>query len=174
LKAFDSVGQWFRGARYSEQQYTRGDDQIEGSLLVTDPPGENHKETGSYLGNLIAPSVISIILIVIGSFQALVTFIGIVEFSFFFLTVLGLLILRFREPNLNRPFRPHITIPLTFCLISGVIVVRSAILLPMQIMAFITVLAVGLVYRYWATRRLRSIDRHDVIYHSPSVVLHAS
>jgi hypothetical protein len=49
LKAFDSVGQWFRGARYSEQQYTRGDDQIEGSLLVTDPPGENHKETGSYL-----------------------------------------------------------------------------------------------------------------------------
>lgn len=48
LKAFDSVGRWFRGARYSER-YTQGDGQIEGSLLVADPPGENHKETSSYL-----------------------------------------------------------------------------------------------------------------------------
>ncbi len=45
------------------------------------------------------------------NFRALLTFNGLGEYTFFFLTVLGAIILRFREPSLERPLQAS---PLSF------------------------------------------------------------
>lgn len=64
--------------------------------------------------------------------RVLLTFNGLGEYTFFFLTVLGDIILRWREPHLRRPFKPFILVPVVFAVISCFVVVRGAIFAPVQ------------------------------------------
>jgi solute carrier family 7 (L-type amino acid transporter), member 9/15 len=52
--------------------------------------------------------------------------------SFLFLTVLGLIILRRREPSLDRPYRVVVIIPSAFCCVAIIIVVSSTNFAPIQ------------------------------------------
>src|SRR5689334_14935486 len=52
---------------------------------------------------LILSTVLSALYILLGSFRALLTFNGLGEYTFFFLTVVGAIVLRYREPGLERP-----------------------------------------------------------------------
>ncbi|OJD36465.1 amino acid transporter [Diplodia corticola] len=56
--------------------------------------------------------------IIIGEFNTLVTFYGVAGYTFYFFTVLGLIVLRVREPELERPYRTWITTPTIFCCVS--------------------------------------------------------
>lgn len=47
-------------------------------------------------------------------------------------TVVGLLILRRREPNLYRPYRPITLLPITFVIVGTLVIFRSAIFAPLQ------------------------------------------
>jgi amino acid transporter len=82
-------------------------------------------------------------------FRFLLTFDGMAEYTFFFLTVLGALILRYRKPQLHgklyaeRPYKPWIGVPVLFCLTSGAIVVRGAIFAPVQTLVFVAFLVAG-------------------------------
>ena len=58
--------------------------------------------------------------------------IGIAEYVFFFFAVLGLIQLRIKRPLLHRPYRAFIGIPLSFTLISFVLVVRGVLAAPVQ------------------------------------------
>ncbi|KAG0648209.1 b(0+)-type amino acid transporter 1 [Hyphodiscus hymeniophilus] len=51
----------------------------------------------------------------VGEFGTLVTFYGVAGYTFYFLTVLGLIVLRVREPNLERPYKTWLTTPIIFC-----------------------------------------------------------
>jgi L-type amino acid transporter 9 len=85
--------------------------------------------------------------------RILLTLNGLAEYAFFFLTVLGAIILRFREPDLLRPVKPFILIPILFALISGFVVVRGAVFAPIQAAILVGIWAVGLVFyfiRLWA------------------------
>jgi len=77
--------------------------------------------------------------------RILLTLNGLAEYAFFFLTVLGAIILRFREPELNRPVKPFILIPILFALISGFVVIRGAVFAPVQAGVLIGIWAVGAV-----------------------------
>jgi L-type amino acid transporter 9 len=81
--------------------------------------------------NLLA-LIITLIYILAGSFRALLTFVGMAEWVFYVSTVVGLLILRRREPQLDRPYRPNILLPLTFVVVGTLVIIRSAIFAPMQ------------------------------------------
>ncbi|KXJ86192.1 amino acid/polyamine transporter I [Microdochium bolleyi] len=101
---------------------------------------------------IILSAILSTLYIVLGNFRVLVTFNGLGEYTFFFLAVLGALVLRWREPELERPYKPLVVIPAVFVVVSGFVVVRGAIFAPAQAAVLLGVWAVGLVF-YWVRRR---------------------
>ncbi|CAK7209720.1 hypothetical protein SBRCBS47491_000537 [Sporothrix bragantina] len=89
------------------------------------------------------------IYILAGNFRALLTFNGLGEFTFFFLTVVGALILRVREPELPRPYKPLVAAPIAFTLVSGFVVARGAAFAPIQAVVLLALWLQGVAYYYW-------------------------
>ncbi|KAH0435743.1 amino acid transporter [Colletotrichum camelliae] len=104
------------------------------------------------LNALLLSTVLSALYILFGNFRALLTFNGLGEYTFFFLTVLGAVVLRVREPKMRRPYKPFVLIPVVFALVSGFVVVRGAIFAPVQAVILIILWLVGLGF-YWARRK---------------------
>jgi amino acid transporter len=78
--------------------------------------------------------------------RILLTLNGLGEYTFFFLTVLGAIILRYREPHLHRPIKPFVLIPVVFAVISGFVVVRGAVFAPVQAGILVEIWVVGGVF----------------------------
>ncbi|KAL4946517.1 hypothetical protein BDV06DRAFT_182284 [Aspergillus oleicola] len=119
-------------------------------------PTESDSDSDAPLNALILSTLCSALYIIFGNFRALVTFNGLGEYSFFFLTMVGAIILRFREPKLVRPYKPIILIPIVFTLVSGFVVARGAVFAPFQAVVLIAVWGLGLVFyyarRWWLVR----------------------
>jgi amino acid transporter len=97
---------------------------------------------------LVLSAVLSAFYILLGNFRALLTFNGLGEYTFFFLTVIGAIILRYREPHLERPYKPPILTPIIFAVVSGFVVIRGAVFAPIQAAVLAGVWVVGLAF-YW-------------------------
>ncbi|KAH4347594.1 hypothetical protein HBH98_095460 [Parastagonospora nodorum] len=102
----------------------------------------------SPINALILNTVLSTIYILLGNMRILLTLNGLAEYAFFFLTVLGAIILRFREPSLPRPVKPFIAIPALFAIISGFVVVRGAVFAPIQAAVLVGIWVIGVVFYY--------------------------
>lgn len=76
--------------------------------------------------------VVTLVYILTGSFRALLSFVGMASWVFYVSTVVGLLILRRRESELHRPYRPFFILPVTFVVAGTFIIIRSAIFAPVQ------------------------------------------
>ncbi|KAF2825049.1 amino acid transporter [Ophiobolus disseminans] len=104
-------------------------------LPTSQERGEQDHEASSFDAPLYAnalTAVLTLIYIVTGSFRALLTFVGMAAWVFYVSTVAGLLILRSREPNLHRPYRPTIIFPIVFVVVGTLVILRSAIFAPFQ------------------------------------------
>jgi L-type amino acid transporter 9 len=111
---------------------------------------------GAPFNALILSTILTSLYILLGNFRALLTFDGMAEYTFFFLTVIGDIILRFREPDLARPYKPSIILPILFCIVSGFVVVRGAVFAPVQFAVLVGELIVGVIWYYgfnWWRRR---------------------
>jgi amino acid transporter len=110
------------------------------------------------LNALIFSTACSMLYIIFGNFRALITFNGLGEYSFFFLTMIGAIVLRFREPKLHRPYKPLIVIPAVFTLVSGFVVARGAVFAPFQAGVLIAVWSLGVSFylarRWWLRRQV--------------------
>lgn len=104
------------------------------------------------LNAILLNTLISAVFIFLGDFRSLLTFNGLGEYTFFFLTVLGAVVLRFREPELRRPYKPLLFIPIIFTLVSGFVLVRGAVFAPVPALVLVAVWAVGVVF-YVVRRR---------------------
>lgn len=100
---------------------------------------------------IVLSTILSALYILLGNFRALLTFNGLGEYSFFFLTVLGAIVLRIREPGLRRPYKPFVLIPAIFAVVSGFVVVRGAIFAPVLAAVLIVLWIIGGVL-YWGRR----------------------
>ncbi|GKU08801.1 unnamed protein product [Fusarium langsethiae] len=123
----------------------------------THPSDEPTKDAGDAPINAVILSVVlASFYILFGSFRALLTLNGLGEYSFFFLTVLGAIILRYREPDLERPYKTFSINPIVFVIVSGFVVVRGAIFAPVQAVVIMAIWVLGLVFykarQYWASR----------------------
>ncbi|KAG9318881.1 amino acid permease-domain-containing protein [Chiua virens] len=67
-----------------------------------------------------------------GGFRSLVNFSVVASWSFYFLTVLGLVILRVKEPNLERPYKTWIITPLIFCSVAIFLLCMPIIAAPLE------------------------------------------
>lgn len=115
---------------------------------AADNPAEEETRDGSDapINALVLSAILSSLYILFGNFRALLTFNGLGEYTFFFLTVVGAIILRFREPALRRPYKPHIAVPSAFAAVSGFVVVRGAVFAPVQAAVLVAVWLVGLLF----------------------------
>jgi amino acid transporter len=100
----------------------------------------------SPINAIILNTILSTLYILLGNMRILLTLNGLGEYFFFFLTVLGAIILRFREPGLHRPIKPFILIPILFAIISGFVVIRGAIFAPVQAAILVGIWVIGLLF----------------------------
>lgn len=111
-------------------------------------------------------ATLTAVYILIGSFDTLVTFYGVAGYSFYFLAVLGLIVLRVKEPELDRPYKTWITTPIIFCCVSLFLLSRAVFAEPLQTLLVLAFMAAGLlVWFAWVGRRrgeerkrFRSVD----------------
>ncbi|PYH48277.1 amino acid/polyamine transporter [Aspergillus saccharolyticus JOP 1030-1] len=94
-------------------------------------------------------SALTVIYIVVGEFKTLVTFYGVAGYTFYFLTVLGLIVLRVREPYLQRPYKTWISTPIIFCCVSLFLLSRAVIAEPLQTLIVVAFIIAGVPVYYW-------------------------
>lgn len=94
-------------------------------------------------------AALTAVYISVGEFATLVTFYGVAGYTFYFLTVLGLIVLRIREPHLERPYRTWITTPIIFCCVSLFLLSRAVIAEPLQTLIVVGFIITGVPIYYW-------------------------
>ncbi|KAL1847722.1 hypothetical protein Plec18167_009310 [Paecilomyces lecythidis] len=122
----------------------------ESSSDSPDVPKESRSDAP--VNAIILSAILGALYILLGNFRALLTFNGLGEYSFFFLTVLGAVILRFRQRDLHRPYKPLVIVPIVFAIVSGFVVIRGAVFAPVQAIILIVLWSIGLVF-YWVRKR---------------------
>ncbi|KAI8803333.1 amino acid permease-domain-containing protein [Cladochytrium replicatum] len=80
--------------------------------------GNVHPERNTPIPALLLQGGITGILICFGSFTSLVNFYSMIAWTFYFLAVLALLVLRWQFPLLARPFKVWLIVPLIFCAVT--------------------------------------------------------
>ena len=87
--------------------------------------GKLHYRTNTPVNAIILQACLMSMYIVLGDFERLVTFYGVSAWIFFFATVLGLIILRVRRPELDRPYKTWLATPIVFCCVALFLVIRG-------------------------------------------------
>jgi amino acid transporter len=91
--------------------------------------------------------------VAVGEFATLLTFYGVAGYMFYFSTVLGLIVLRVREPGLERPYRTWITTPIIFCCVSLFLLSRTVFAQPEQTVLVVVFVLSGLPVYFWRVHR---------------------
>ena len=90
--------------------------------------------------------------VVVGEFGTLITFYGVAGYTFYFLTVLGLIVLRVREPYLERPYKTWISTPIIFCCVSLFLLSRAVFAKPGQTVIVVAFVAAGVPVYFWRVK----------------------
>ncbi|KAK4110018.1 hypothetical protein N656DRAFT_758682 [Canariomyces notabilis] len=98
----------------------------------------------------------------VGEFSTLVTFYGVAGYTFYFITVLGLIVLRVREPNLERPYRAWISTPIIFCCVSLFLLSRAVFAQPLQTLIVVGFVVAGVPVYYLRRVRVQRARNHLV------------
>ncbi|KAH9901016.1 amino acid transporter [Cubamyces lactineus] len=87
-----------------------------------------------------------------GGFRSLINFAVVASWAFYFLTVLGLVVLRVKEPMLHRPYKTWITTPLVFCAVCIFLLCMPIIAAPLEAIAVLGFVLAGIPL-YYITHR---------------------
>ncbi|KAK5656130.1 hypothetical protein OQA88_4890 [Cercophora sp. LCS_1] len=101
---------------------------------------------------LVLNGMLTAAYVVVGEFGTLLTFYGVAGYTFYFLTVLGLIVLRVREPNLERPYRTWITTPIIFCCVSLFLLSRAVFAQPLHTLIVVGFVVAGIPVYFWRIR----------------------
>ncbi|KAI9808555.1 MAG: hypothetical protein M1825_003704 [Sarcosagium campestre] len=104
---------------------------------------------------LLLNATLCSVYIVLGNFRSLIVFNGVAGYSFYFLTVLGVIVLRVREPRLDRPYRTWLSTPIIFCCVSLFLLSRAVFAQPLQTVVVAAFVAAGVPVYYLGVRRAR-------------------
>lgn len=98
---------------------------------------------------MVLNAAITAVYTIIGDFETLTTFYGVSSYLFYFLAVVGLIVLRIKEPDLERPYKCWLVTPVVFCCVSLFLVSRAVFAKPMQALVVVAFLAVGVPLYWW-------------------------
>jgi len=111
---------------------------------------------------LLLNMALTIMYIVVGEFGELLTFYGVAGYTFYFLTVLGLIILRVKEPNLERPYKTWITTPIIFCCVSLFLLSRAVFAQPLKTLIVVAFVLVGIPVYFWRIHGRDQVTKREV------------
>ncbi|KAK8034341.1 hypothetical protein PG993_009336 [Apiospora rasikravindrae] len=111
---------------------------------------------------LLLNAFLTIMYIVVGEFGELLTFYGVAGYTFYFLTVLGLIILRVKEPNLERPYKTWITTPIIFCCVSLFLLSRAVFAQPLKTLVVVAFVLVGIPVYFWRIHGRDQVTKREV------------
>lgn len=123
------------------------------------------EETGLFftpVNAIILNAVLAMAYILVGEFGELITFYGVAGYTFYFLTVLGLIILRVREPNLERPYKTWITTPVIFCCVSLFLLSRAIFAQPFKTLIVIAFVLVGIPVYFWRIHGRDQVTKREI------------
>jgi amino acid transporter len=89
--------------------------------------------------------------VLVGDFQSLLTLFGVAAYTFYFMTVLGVVVLRFKDPELDRPYRTWIVTPILFCCVSLFLISRTLFERPLQSLFVALFILAGLPVYFYRT-----------------------
>ncbi|KAL0946858.1 hypothetical protein HGRIS_013025 [Hohenbuehelia grisea] len=122
--------------------------------------GRLHKTRKTPLNAALLQAGITVTFIMIGGgFRSLINFSVVASWGFYFLTVLGLVILRVKEPMLERPYKTFIITPLTFCGVALFLLCMPIIAAPLEAMAVLGFVAAGVPVYYITHRDKQEVPR---------------
>lgn len=101
---------------------------------------------------LVFNALLTAAYVAVGEFGELLTFYGVAGYSFYFLTVLGLIILRVQEPGLERPYKTWITTPVIFCCVSLFLLSRAVFAQPLHTLIVVAFVLTGIPVFFWRIR----------------------
>ncbi|KAI1772802.1 amino acid permease-domain-containing protein [Hypoxylon cercidicola] len=122
------------------------------------------EETGLFftpIYALVLNAVLTAIYVIVGEFGELLTFYGVAGYSFYFLTVLGLIILRVKEPHLERPYKTWITTPIIFCCVSLFLLSRAVFAQPLKTLIVVTFVLSGIPVFFWRIQGRDQITKRE-------------
>ncbi|OTB13643.1 hypothetical protein K445DRAFT_319857 [Daldinia sp. EC12] len=122
------------------------------------------EETGLFFTPLYALAlngILTAIYVIVGEFGELVTFYGVAGYSFYFLTVLGLIILRVKEPQLERPYKTWITTPIIFCCVSLFLLSRAVFAQPLKTLIVVTFVLSGIPIFFWRIQGRDQVTKRE-------------
>ncbi|WVR05402.1 hypothetical protein IAU60_002417 [Kwoniella sp. DSM 27419] len=90
-----------------------------------------------------------------GGFRVILNFFSVASWTFYLLTVLGLLVLRVKEPHLERPYRAWLITPITFCAVASFLLLMPIFAAPWEALAAFVFIGAG-VPMYYLTARSRA------------------
>ncbi|KAK7693404.1 hypothetical protein QCA50_002972 [Cerrena zonata] len=121
--------------------------------------GRHNKTLKTPLNAMCLQAALTIAFIVVGGgFRSLINFAVVASWAFYFLTVLGLVILRFKEPGLERPYKTWIVTPFIFCAVCLFLLCMPIIAAPLEALAVLGFVLVGIPI-YYITQTAEGEDR---------------
>jgi len=112
-----------------------------------------NQKTLTPLNALGLHAFLTIIMISLGDFRSLVGFYGTCAWSFYLLTVGSLLLLRIREPDLERPYQTWIINPIVFSTVASFLLLMPIFSAPLQSLAAFGFIISGLPFYYLTTNK---------------------
>ncbi|KAI0024566.1 amino acid transporter-like protein [Xylariomycetidae sp. FL0641] len=110
---------------------------------------------------LILNCLLTAAYVVVGEFSELLTFYGVAGYSFYFLTVLGLIILRVKEPHLERPYKTWISTPIIFCCVSLFLLSRAVFAQPLKTLIVVSFVLAGIPVFFWRIRGRDQVSKRE-------------
>ncbi|GAA5879546.1 hypothetical protein JCM16303_003247 [Sporobolomyces ruberrimus] len=114
------------------------------------------------INGILLSSSLSTIFILLGDFSNLTLFYGVCAWTWNFLVVVGLLVLRVKEPTLKRPYRTYLLTPILFASTALFLLVLSAFSKPWQSLAGFLFCGAGALPYYVQMRRKQRENTNDV------------
>ena len=116
--------------------------------------GEVNRRTGTPVAALLLQLVLVSAFILLGSgFASLVNFYGVCSWTFYLASVLGLLVLRIKEPNLNRPYKTMLGTPILFAAVALFLLLMPIGSAPLEGLAALLFIAAGVPVYYLTQSR---------------------
>lgn len=82
-----------------------------------------HPKRQTPIAALVLTGMCSAALTLVGDFDFLIKMYSFTTWLFFFVTAVGLIVLRFKEPNMPRPFRVWTPVAYVFCMVAAFLVI---------------------------------------------------
>lgn len=116
--------------------------------------GDINRRTGTPVAALVLQLVLISAFVLLGSgFASLVNFYGVCSWTFYLASVLGLLVLRIKEPNLNRPYKTWLATPILFAAVALFLLLMPIGSAPLEGLAALLFIAAGVPVYYLTQSR---------------------